>query len=254
MLVAMLAMLQGTVTPAAPLHYRIESRTTSDQDLTSIGRGKVSGGLATTAWVAVTMSDSADGQIARITVDSLTLAPAGAMAAQLSQAAATLAADSARGAWVQVYSVHGLIRGTPRPSSQNPALGAIMQAVGVFFPGLRTNVKVGDKWADTTKIDTDVQSGHEVGNIIANWSVVREENAGLVLDGAVITKMLTTNQDGRKVNVSITSRQHMVMGSRGAPTRDATIESASDVTMTSPQSAAPIPARNSGSLTLTLLP
>lgn len=254
MLVAMLAMLQGAATPPTPLHYRIESRTTSDQDLTSIGRGKVSGGLATTAWVAVTLSDSADGQIARIAVDSLKLAPAGAMAAQLSQAAANVAADSARGAWVQVFSVRGLIRGTPRPSSQNPALGAIMQAVGVLFPGLRTNVKVGDKWADTTKVDTDVQGGHEAGNIIASWSVVREENAGLVLDGAVVTKMTTTSQNGQVVNVLINSHQHMVMGTRGSPTRDATIESASDVTMTSPQSTTPIPAKNSGSLTLTLLP
>jgi hypothetical protein len=129
-----------------------------------------------------------------------------------------------------------------------------MQTVGVLFPGLRSNVKVGDKWTDTTKIDTDVQGGHQAGNIIANWSVVREDEAGRVLDGAVVTRMTTTAQTGQVVNVLINAHQHMVMGPRGTPTRDATIESASDVTLTSPQSATPIPAKNSGSLTLTRLP
>jgi hypothetical protein len=254
MLLAMLALtMQGPVSPA-PLHYRIESSTSSAQDLTSMGRGKVSGGLSTTGYVTVTMSDSADGVVARVTVDSMQLTPIGAMTAQITPATAALAADSARGAWVDVYAVHGVIRGTPRPSSQNPALAAVMQAVGVLYPGLRNNVKVGDAWADTTNVDSDVQSGHQKGEIIATWKAAGVDGGNLVLDGTAATRMTTTGTNGQVVKVSLNSVEHLVEGARGAPTRMATIESSSDVTMTTPQSSTPIPATNSGSLKLTLLP
>lgn len=255
MLIAMLALatMQGPVSPA-PLHYRIESSTSSAQDLTSMGRGKVSGGLSTVGYVTVTMSDSGDGVIARITVDSMHLTPVGAMTAQITPTTAALAADSARGEWVDVYSVHGMIRGTPRPSSQNPALSAVMQAVGVLYPGLRSNVKVGDAWADTTHVDSDVQGGHQKGDIVAAWKVSGLDGGNLVLDGTATTRMTTNSTNGQVVKVSLNSTEHLVEGARGAPTRMATIESTSNVTMTTPQSSTPIPATNSGSLKITLLP
>ena len=158
-------------TLSAPARYKVESKTTLDQDLTTLGRGKVTGSMTTIAYITVTTVDSADGQVARVAVDSMTLEPTGAMAKQITPVAAAAAADSARGLWVHAYNVRGTLRGVPQPSAQNPALSSIMQAVGVMFPGIRSGIKVGDKWADTTKIDNDVQSGHQTGNIISSWAV-----------------------------------------------------------------------------------
>lgn len=254
-MVLALAVAQGPVTPATPLRYRLEVKTASDQDLTSVGKGTVSGTLTTTATISVTLTDSADGQIARVTVDSMALDPTGAMLASLPLAAAAAAADSARGAFVQAYTVHGTIRGAPRGSSPNPALQSIFQAIGVLFPGLRSNIKVGDRWADTTVVNNDVQNGagRQVGRVIATWKVTGMENGGFVLDGTAATAVTTNGKNGEMLRVTGASLEHLVMASQG-PTRSATIDSSNDISATSPRSATPIPARSVGSLKLIPLP
>ena len=256
MLIAMLALAAAQVPvtlPSPPLRYRIESKTTLDQDLTSIARGKVTGGMATTAFISVTMTDSAEGQVARVMVDSLKMEPTGAMALQLTPNAAAAAADSARGAWVHAYSVRGTLRGVPQPSSPNPALASVLQAVGVMFPGIRSGIKVGDNWADTTKIDGDVQGNHQLGNIIATWTVTGTENGGLILDGTAITKVTTTGQNGQTLTVAGSSREHLAMAARG-PSRNASIESSRDATTVRHPGATPIPEKTTAVLRLTQLP
>lgn len=256
MLITILAAvaMQGPVTlSAAPLHYRVEAKTTLDQDLTSLGRGKQTGSLTTTAMITVTMIDSADGQVVRATVDSMKLVTTGAMAAQLPAAQAAAAADSARGAWIHGYNVRGTLRGVPQPSIQNPALAPIMQAVSVLFPGLRSGIKMGDHWSDTTRIDNDVQGGHQLGNIIATWTVTGVENGGLVLDGTSVTKVTTNGQSGQTLSVDGGSREHLVMAPRG-PSRSASIESMSDVSSVQQAGGKPIPQRTTGLLKLTMIP
>jgi len=256
MLIALLAVMAAQNPMAAPtptLRYRVEARTTLDQDLTSLGKGKVTGSLTTTAIISVTLTDSADGQVARITVDSMKLEPTGAMAAQLTPAAAAIAADSARGAWLHAYSVRGTLRGVPQPSIQNPALAPIMQAISVMFPGIRSGIKVGDSWADTTRIDGDVQGGHQLGNIIASWSVAGVVDGGLVLGGTSVTKVTTSGQNGQSLTVTGTSREQLSMAVRG-PSRSASIESVRDVSTVQQPGAAPIPSRTVASLKLTQLP
>jgi len=248
------AALQGPVTlPTPPLHYRVDSKTTTEQDLTSINRGKVAGSLSTTAFISVTMTDSADGQVARITVDSMKMEPTGATALQLKPADANAAADSARGMSVHAYSVRGTIRGSPRPSGSNAALAPVMQAVGVLFPGLRSGLKVGDSWSDTTKVDNDVQGGHQRGAIIATWKVTGTENGGFVLDGTAATNMVTNGQAGESLTVNGASTEHLVMATHG-PTRSASIESSVNASTVRQQGATPIPTKTVGLLRLTPIP
>jgi len=197
-----LAVTQNPITPSGQtLRYRVEARTTLEQDLTSKGRGKISGGSNAIAFVTVALTDSADGQVARITVDSMTLEATGAMAAQMPPAVATAAADSARGAWVHAYTVRNMLRGVPQPSVQNPALAPIMQIVGVMFPGLRPGIKSGDSWADTTKVDGDIQSGRQVGSIISTWKSGPLEDGAFVLNGTSTSNVTTSGQGGQVVTV-----------------------------------------------------
>lgn len=256
MLIALLAIMTTQNPMAAPgptQRYRVEAKTTHDQDLTSLGRGKVSGSLTTTAIIAVTITDSAEGQVVRVTVDSMILEPAGAMAIQLTAAAARAAADSARGAWLHAYSVRGTLRGVPQPSIQNPALAPIMQAVSVMFPGIRSGIKVGDSWADTTKIDGDVQGGHQTGSIIATWRVTGMENGGLILGGTATTAVTTNGQNGQTLTVTGSSREQLSMATRG-PSRSASIESVREAATVTRPGATPILSRTVASLKLTQLP
>jgi hypothetical protein len=255
MLIAILTLAQiQSTTPTAPTRYKVESKTVLDQDLTTLGRGKVTGSMTTTAYISVTTADSADGQVSRIVVDSMTLEPTGAMAKQITPVAAAAAADSARGLWVHAFSVRGTLRGVPQPSAPNPALASVMQATGVLFPGIRSGIKVGDKWADTTKIDGDVASGHQLGSIIASWTVTGIEEGGMVLDGTAVTAVVTTNtQTGGTLTVNGSSREHLAMAARG-PSRNASIESVRDANTVQRPGAAPIPEKTVALLKLTRIP
>ena len=248
-----LAATQGPVKPAIPLRYRIEAKTVSEQDLTSVGKGTMSGSLTTTAIVTVTLTDSAEGQIARVTVDSMKLEPTGEMLKSLPLTTAITAAESARGAFIRAYTVRGAVRGAPQGSSPNPALQTIVQAISVLFPGLRSGIKVGDGWADTTLINTDVSNGHQTGRIIATWKVADMANGGFVLDGTALSTVTTNATNGQTLHVIGRSQEHLVTASHG-PTRSATIATSNEVTMTSPQNAIPIPAKSTGSLRLIPLP
>jgi hypothetical protein len=254
-IVMALATTQGPVKPPAPLRYRLEASTVSDQDLTSIGQGKKTGSLTTIAIISVTLTDSAEGQIARVTVDSMTLAPSGEMTRSLPLNAAGSAADSVRGAYVRAYTVHGMMHGAPQGSNPSAALNPILQAMGDLFPGLRTEIKAGDSWADTTVINNDAANGagHQAGRIISTWKVASAANGGFVLEGTAITMMTTTAQNGLVLHISGTSHQHLVMPSRG-PTRSAVVESTNEVSQTSREHPTPIPARTVGSLRLIPLP
>jgi hypothetical protein len=256
MIVTMLAVaaLQGPVTlPAPPLRYRIEAKTSTEQDLTSLNRGKVSGALSTVAFISVTTTDSADGQIARITVDSMKLEPTGATALQLTPAAANAAADSARGMWIRAFSVRGTIKGAPRASAANAALAPVIQAVGVLFPGLRTGIKVGDSWADTTKIDNDVPGGHQRGSVIATWKVTGAENGANVLEGTAATNITKNGQAGESLTITGSSVEQLTLATHG-PARSASIESTVIASAVRQQGATPVPTKTGASLRVIPIP
>jgi hypothetical protein len=252
-MVLALAVTQGPVVPAPPKRYRLETTTTSEQDLTAVGKGKLSGGLTTTAFISVALTDSATGQIARLTLDSTRLAATGEMAKQLPPAVAAAAADSARGAFVQAFTMRGSLRGAPQASSASPALASLLQAISVLFPGLRANMKVGDSWADTSVVNNDVQGGHQTGRIIATWKVDSLLNGGFVLDGTSVTDITVKATSGQTLHKSGSSKEHLVMSSRW-PVRSARIESTTDDVLTGPQSPTPIPGRNVATLKLTPIP
>jgi len=250
---AMLA-LSLVQSPGAPpaQRYRLEVKTLREFDQTSIGRAKTADGLTTAAFITVAMTDTAGGQIARVTVDSMTLSPSGAVVAELQQH--PKAAEKARGAWVRVYVSRGTLAGPAQLSdSTNPALGAIVQAVGVLFPGVRRGAKVGDSWADTSHINNASGARKQSGEVVAAWKVIAMDGDALVLDGTSTTRTKTEDGSGQSMVVSGGTKERVVVPPTG-PARRASIETANDMTVTAPSLAAPIPGKTTGTLTLTPLP
>jgi hypothetical protein len=248
---ALLAASQAAPTP--PQHYHLVVKTSGEQDLTSQGHGKVSGTLDADAHITVTSADSADGIVVKVTLDSVALTPTGAVAEQLQQH--PTAAHDARGISVRVFVSHGKISGPMQLSdSTNPVMSVITQAIGVLYPGLRRGVKVGDKWADTTRINNSGgPGGSRTGQVIATWKVTAAAGDALVLDGTSESHTRADDGNGQVLTLTGTSQEHMVVPPSG-PVRRATIETTNDLSMTAPQLSTPIPGKTSGSLELTPAP
>lgn len=122
--------------------YRIDQSLTQDVDATAAGGAKQSISFTTSSFITVTLADSAGGKAMRVVVDSVR----GDSATPIP--AAVL--DSARGA-----EFHGFVEKSGKPLGLEPTTGtsAATQIQGLlsdFFPWIRSGVKVGDSWADTT--------------------------------------------------------------------------------------------------------
>ena len=247
-----LAMIQAQNPGPPPQRYRLEVKTLRELDQASIGGTKTSDGLTTSAVISVGMVDSAGGQLARITVDSIELNPTGAVVEDLKRRPS--AAQDARGAWVRVYIARGKIEGGVQLSdSTNPALSAIVQAVGVLFPGIRRGAKLGDSWADTSHINNSSGPRRVSGEIVATWKVVANEGNALVLEGTSVTHSRTEDGTGQVLTLTGGSKEQVVIPPSGIARR-ASIETSNEMTITAPRLSSPIPGRTTGSLTLTPLP
>ena len=141
------ALAAVVVLPASDLaptttKYRIDQSLTQDVDATAAGGAKQSISFNTSSFITVTLVDSAGGHAMRVVVDSVR----GDSATPIP--AAVL--DSARGA-----EFHGFVEKSGKPLGLEPTTGtsAATQIQGLlsdFFPWIRSGVKVGDSWADTT--------------------------------------------------------------------------------------------------------
>ncbi len=256
MLIALLAALQvaqDVRSPGPVQRYRLDVTTNSELDQSTIGKPKMIGGLVTHAIITVSMRDTTGGQIAQVVVDSMTLEPSGLIVPQLAEH--PNAAANARGAWVRAYIVHGKQQGGAQisDSTNNPALAAVVQALGVLFPGIRRGAKVGDSWADTSHVNNSSGPRHQTGEIVAAWKVIAAEGDGLVLRGTSDARTRTEDGSGQMITMTGGSKEEVVVPATG-PVRRATIESSNSILVSSPQMAQPIPGTNGGSLKLTPLP
>ncbi len=249
---ALLAIPPAPAPATPPQHYHLVVKTSGEQDLTSQGHGKVSGTLDADARITVSSTDSADGMIVKVTLDSVTLTPTGTVAEQLQQH--PTAAHDAAGSSVSVYVSHGKVSGPMVLSdSTNPVISVVTQAIGVLYPGVRRGVKVGDHWADTTHLANQGGPGARTGEVIATWKVSSAEGDALVLDGTSESHTRADDGNGQVITMNGTSQEHMVVPPTG-PVRRASIQTSNDLSLTAPQLSNPIPGKTSGSLELTPAP
>lgn len=128
----------------APLitKYRIDQSLSQEIDATAAGGAKQSISFSTSSFITVTLTDSAGGKAMTVRVDSLR----GDSATPIPPAVL----DSARGS-----EFHGFVERSGKPSGLEPAAGAsaaaqIQGLLSDFFPWIRTGLKVGDTWTDST--------------------------------------------------------------------------------------------------------
>ena len=122
--------------------YRIDQSLSQEIDATAAGGAKQSISFNTSSFITVTLADSAGGKVMTVRVDSLR----GDSATPIPPAVL----DSARGA-----EFHGFVERSGKPLGLEPVSGtsAAAQIQGLlsdFFPWVRTGLKVGDSWTDTT--------------------------------------------------------------------------------------------------------
>lgn len=132
------------ITDRAPstTKYRVDQSLTQEIDATAAGAAKQNLSFTTSSFITVTLVDSAGGKVIRVVVDS--------MRGDSSTPIPAAVLDSARGA-----QFHGFVEKSGKPSGLEPLSGssAVKQVQGLlsdFFPWVRTGLKVGDSWTDTT--------------------------------------------------------------------------------------------------------
>ena len=135
----LLPMLDGA---PSTTRYRIDQRVAQEIDATAAGAAKQSLSFTTSSFITVTLADSAGGKVMRVVVDS--------MRGDSSTPIPAAVLDSVRGA-----ELHGFVEKSGKPSRLEPLSGgaAVKQVQGLlsdFFPWIRTGLKVGDSWTDTT--------------------------------------------------------------------------------------------------------
>ncbi len=177
-LLCSIASLAGGVThpvPPGPVHYRVDLSASQDVDASALGGGENTTKFDVTGYVSVTMTDTTGGQLAQMVIDSVTL-PAGAVLPQ-----GIGSPDSAKGISFHAYVVQGKVSTVPPPSGPNSLAAIFGGTIGVLFPGVRANARIGDTWTDTTTAKT---SDNRTSVTITKWSVTAVNGDEMTVQGA----------------------------------------------------------------------
>ncbi|MGH7498155.1 MAG: hypothetical protein ACREL3_04820 [Gemmatimonadales bacterium] len=126
--------------------YRLDQTLTQEIDASAAGKGKQSITFSTSGFLTVTLTDSVGGKVVKVVVDSM-------RGDSTSPVPATVF-DSARGS-----EYHAFLNNTGKLSELEPVGTALaaQQILGFltdFFPWVKTGVKVGERWADSTSRTT----------------------------------------------------------------------------------------------------
>ncbi|HEX2250581.1 MAG TPA: hypothetical protein VHH32_09530 [Gemmatimonadales bacterium] len=158
-----------SIQPAPPMimKYRIDQTLNQEIDATASGGAKEKIAFTTSSFVTVTLTDSAGGKTIRVVVDSIR----GDSATPIPRAVL----DSARGA-----EFRGFLDKSGKPTGLEPAgTGSsavqIQSLVSDFFPWIRSNLRVGTAWADTTAQTNGVGTDSVTVRRVSTYKVVANE-------------------------------------------------------------------------------
>lgn len=249
-----LALIVTTAATTAPdpVRYRIEQRTENRIDLSGFGQGEQVQGQVFAWFLSISYADSAGGTAVRAVVDSAQM-DLGMMAVP------TATLDSLRGLVVQ-----GWMDKTGKMASASAAQASTFssQAEGLlrsFHPRLRPGAKPGDRWSDTTAVNTKAMQMTTNTSTVSAYTMAGPGSLGGA-SGMLYDVSFTTDQKGTidtpagpaelvgksagggKVLVSEAGRY---LGSESSATGEATI-SGSFAPMA-------IPVRTSSSMVVTVL-
>ncbi len=161
-----------TATGGAPstARYRIDQTLTQEIDGTASGKGKQSISFSTSGFVTLTLTDSTNGRVVKVVVDSIRGDSTSPIPASVF--------DSARGA-----EYRGFLSKAGKLSELEPVTSttAALQVQGFltdFFPWVKSGVKVGEKWADTTSRATVSGEDTVVVKRVTNYQAQAQDKRG----------------------------------------------------------------------------
>ncbi len=232
--------------------YRIEQRVESTIDLSAFGQGEQQQNQAFVWFTTISYQDSAGGTIVHAVLDS----------AQLDMGMAPVPpglADSARGA-----TFHGFLDAAGRmvsvTSSKKDLLSGQFEGfLKTFHPRLKAGSRPGDRWTDTTDVNTSTPQADTKSQTITNFHFAgMEDQAGVsarkistTFSSAMTGKMQTpggpADMDGKATGTGT-----YFIGTDGRYL-GGTMTSAGDATISGAFAPAAIPIRNTTTVSVTIL-
>jgi hypothetical protein len=167
------AALAGLVTAAtaqrAPVtaKYRVDQTLTQDMDASAAGKGKQTISFSTSSFLTLTLTDSADGRSVRLVVDSMRGDSASPIPAAVF--------DSAKGAEFHAFLNGAGKLGDLEVVNGTPSALRVQGFLTDFFPWVKTGVKTGEQWADTSAKTTTDGTDSVVVKRITAYRVVGNE-------------------------------------------------------------------------------
>lgn len=215
----LLASMLATQGPTGPtVKYKFESKQSTAMDLSSMGQGSQTIEMSSTSYVAVTLSDSAGGRIARLVFDSATV-DAGPLAGMLPDSLLKMKP----GTITRLFLDHGKVTPLDGVEHLGMAGAQLIPLFQMLFPRIPPGTKVGSSWADTTKADTTMTlpdsvaagAGMSVGSkTITAWTVSSMDGDAFVMD-AVTSGSTTMNMMGNDVQGTTNGKQRVTIGKDG---------------------------------------
>lgn len=232
----------------AAQRYRLDLVVMQEVDATAAGQGIAKSDITSSAFVAVTMSDTAGGRLAHVVIDSVTMTVSGPLAAQYTSELAT----ALKGQSLHAYIVDGKMVGAAKPSVEgNPVMTLVLPVMNAMFPGVGSRASA-ERWSDTTRSDVATEAMTQHNQAVVAWTVTGREGNLLSLTGAgtgTISMENPDNQASGAVTTSVT-----VTTVIGGPARSTRLTSSQQLSVLVPALSDPIPVKVETDATLTELP
>ncbi len=247
-------LLPNTTPAASTTRYRFDLKVETTVDLSVVGAPTQITNLGLSAWVVMTLSDSAGGKVVHVIVDSLkteTNIP------QITSATI----DSAKGGMVHGFvDPTGHIKKVTATPSGNPLLASVQGVVNALFPRVKAGTKPGDHWVDTTEVNNASEGNNTTVKLILNYSTEGNETVAGV-PGIKVSASSTSTVTGTMENAMAGTMEVEGNGTGtgmfyvGADARflGGVLSSTIDQRLKVAMAPAPIPVKTTQSLTVTLI-
>ena len=162
--------------------YKLDIQAETTIDLSAFGQGTQNQTANLSAWLVVTLSDSAGGKSVRVLVDSVTFS---------GTAPVTPASlDSAKGAIVRGFvDASGKVKNV----TAAPESSLIVQVQGMinsFFPKIKAAAKPGERWTDTSEIKNSAGGNNTTVVLVTDYTA----GAGETVAGVPALKVNTATK------------------------------------------------------------
>lgn len=249
--------LAAVGTPAAPqavtAKFRIESKNHTIVDLSMFGQPNQEGDANITAWIRMTLSDSAGGRTIHVVVDSAKVEGV----SPLTQASA----DSAKGGMIHGFLEAGRPKNLIATPTENLVLAEIQNIANGMFPKLKPGAASGDTWSDSSEV-TNKAGGANTKSVFQQQYTAGEKETVAGMPAIKVSATSRTTVSGTLENAQMGTMEVTGQGtgtatiSAGADGRflGGTLSSTINQQVKAAAAPAPIPVKSVRSVTVTLLP